>query len=117
MYLGRLKEGIEMNKRRIYLDNEKVYYNGKDIKKFLLIVKKYRNLICMMDVDEYVGVEEDRISFDSLVGWMIYCYMEDGWFIDKYVDLKGYEWKVIGNIIDLFGIELEVNGFINMGVE
>lgn len=115
MYLGRLKEGMEMKKRKIYLDKEKVYYNGEDIKKFLLIVKKYRNLICMMDVDEYVGVEEDRDKFDCVVGWMIYCYMEDGWFMDKYVDLRGYEWKVIGNIIELFGIELEVNGFVNMG--
>lgn len=106
-----------MKKRKIYLDKEKVYYNGGEIKRFLLIVKKYRNLICMLDVDEYVGVEEDIDKFDSLVGWMIYCYMEDGWFIDKYVDLKGYGWKVIGNIIELFGIELEVNGFINMGVE
>lgn len=115
--MGLYKENMEMKKRKIYLDKEKVYYNGKDIKKFLLIVKKYRNLICMINVDEYVGVEEDIISFDRLVGWMVYCYMDDGWFIDKYVNLRGYGWKVIGNIIDLFGIELEINGLMNMGVE
>lgn len=78
------------------------------IERFVWVVKKYMDMMGLYEKD----VSEDIVKFDSLVGWMLFCYLEDGYFLDNLEDLNSYEWKDVGSVIELFGLEMKYNGFV-----
>lgn len=95
-------------------ENSMENIDWENVKKFLLIMKKWRDKICEFDVDEYVGVEEDRFKFDGYINGMIYEYMDWGEFCNFGMDenMINGGWIWIGEIVINFIEEIKKEGFV-----